>query len=233
MKAFNSRRRSLRWARPMGVAGVLITATMVFSVAAHAEPHEGSGHHPIGGHPGGGHAWAGAGMSQPGYASNAGYAVHASGGHYWYQGGHWYHPYGGRWIIGGPPFGAFVPWLPWGYSTLWVSGTPYYYYNNAYYVYRNPDTGYEVVPPPEGAAAAQEGGPGPESDNVFAYPRNGQSAEQQATDRYECHKWANEQTGYDPTQAGGGVSGSDAATKRSDYFRAMMSCLEGRGYSAR
>jgi len=36
---------------------------------------------------------------------------------------------------------------------------------------------------------------------VFAYPRNGQSQEQQKRDRFECHEWANGQTGVDPTRA--------------------------------
>ncbi len=39
-----------------------------------------------------------------------------------------------------------------------------------------------------GASLAQE----------FLYPKKGQSAEQQSTDKYECHQWAVEQTGFDP-----------------------------------
>jgi uncharacterized protein YcfJ len=35
----------------------------------------------------------------------------------------------------------------------------------------------------------------------FVYPQNGQSAEQQQQDEYECHAWAVQQTGYDPTSA--------------------------------
>ncbi len=36
---------------------------------------------------------------------------------------------------------------------------------------------------------------------VFAYPNAGQSSEQQARDRFECHQWAVSQTGFDPTTA--------------------------------
>lgn len=36
---------------------------------------------------------------------------------------------------------------------------------------------------------------------VFAYPAAGQSAEQQARDKYECHTWAVSQVGFDPTNA--------------------------------
>jgi hypothetical protein len=65
------------------------------------------------------------------------------------------------------------------------------------------------------------------------YPRSGQSAEQQARDRYECHRWAADQTGFDPTRPDGGVAVGDARAKRSEYFRAMTACLEGRGYSVK
>jgi hypothetical protein len=68
---------------------------------------------------------------------------------------------------------------------------------------------------------------------VYIYPQNGQSADQQSNDKYECHKWANSQTGYDPTQSSGGVSPDEAAEKRAAYQRAMRACLEGRGYSVR
>ncbi len=36
--------------------------------------------------------------------------------------------------------------------------------------------------------------------NVIAYPAQGQSADQQSRDRYECHLWAIQQSGFDPTQ---------------------------------
>ncbi len=34
----------------------------------------------------------------------------------------------------------------------------------------------------------------------FIYPAKGQSAEQQKKDEYECHQWAVQQTGFDPTK---------------------------------
>ena len=43
-----------------------------------------------------------------------------------------------------------------------------------------------------GSALAQE---------TFIYPTKGQSPEQQNRDRYECHTWAVQQTGFDPTKA--------------------------------
>ncbi|HEV2443233.1 MAG TPA: glycine zipper 2TM domain-containing protein [Steroidobacteraceae bacterium] len=50
-------------------------------------------------------------------------------------------------------------------------------------------------PPPPPAAYA---GP-PPNTTVYAYPQNGQSADQQSRDRYECSLWAVHQTGFDPS----------------------------------
>ena len=36
---------------------------------------------------------------------------------------------------------------------------------------------------------------------MFIYPAKGQSGEQQQKDEFECHQWALQQTGYDPTKA--------------------------------
>ena len=36
------------------------------------------------------------------------------------------------------------------------------------------------------------------AQEVFAYPKAGQSQQQQAQDRFECHQWAVGQTGYNP-----------------------------------
>lgn len=85
-----------------------------------------------------------------------------------------------------------------------------------------------MTSPPEGAPATTAPPVNPE---LFAYPRNGQSQEQQSRDRYECHKWASGQSGFDPTQPLGGVAASEADARRGDYQRAEKTCLEGRGYS--
>lgn len=62
-------------------------------------------------------------------------------------------------------------------------------------------------------------------------PQNGQTQDKQWADRYECHNWSKSQSGYDPTQPGGGVPASEAATRRDGYRRSMAACLEARGYS--
>ena len=175
------------------------------------------------------------------------YVVAHGGEHFYYSGGVWYAPRGPSFVVVGPPVGVFVPVLPPFYTTVWFGGVPYYYANNTYYVYGG-EQGYEVVEAPGDPSAAIAGpqgpeypgapppaanGPPPEGEDLFIYPQNGQSPDQQATDRYECHKWAASQSGFDPTQAGGGVAPDQTVAKGADYRRAMRACLEGRGYSVR
>lgn len=52
-----------------------------------------------------------------------------------------------------------------------------------------------VTPPPRTVAV-----PAPPPQRVFVYPANGQSPEQTERDRYECHVWAVQQTGVDPSR---------------------------------
>lgn len=149
---------------------------------------------------------------------------------YWYGGGVWYRPYGARYVVVAPPLGVFVSVLPSFYSTLWFGGVPYYYANDTYYLWREPQRAYEVVAPPQGAATAAAD---PVAEDIFVYPREGQDEEQLAFDRYECHRWASDETGFDPTQPWGGVSEDRAGALRDAYLRAMTACLEGRGYTVR
>jgi len=67
----------------------------------------------------------------------------------------------------------------------------------------------------------------PPSDELFAYPRNGQSEEQQRKDGGDCQQWAAAQTGFAPH------SSENLVEKRNEYFRAQVACLEARGYSVR
>jgi len=133
-----------------------------------------------------------------------------------------------------------VPVLPVGYTTVYYSGVPYYYANDAYYTWVPAENQYEVVAPPGDESAAQMQPP-PDAvppparggDDFFVYPKNGQSDDQQAQDKFECHKWASQQSGFDPTLSGGGVPPDQNASARSSYNRAMIACLEGRGYSVK
>jgi hypothetical protein len=151
-------------------------------------------------------------------------------GRYWFNGGNWYRWRDGVWVVSPAPAGLFVPWLPPNFTTVWWNGIPYYYANDTYYVWDDAQRAYEVVDPPNGVDATGTT-QAPASDQIFVYPNNGQSSEQQAKDRYECYRWAVDQTGFDPTVGGGGVAPENAVTKRNDFFRAQVSCLDGRGYS--
>lgn len=150
---------------------------------------------------------------------------------YYYSGGVWYVPRGPRFVVVTPPVGVFVPVLPPFYTTVWFGGIPYYYADDTYYVWRDSDQGYEVVDPPTDHTSAST--EAPVSDEDYVYPRNGQSEAQTAQDRYDCHRWAVSQTGFDPTQSGGGVPPDQTASRRTEYHRAFAACLDGRGYSVR
>jgi hypothetical protein len=121
--------------------------------------------------------------------------------------------------------------LPPYYSTVWFGGIPYYYADNVYYTWQPDQNGYAVVDPPDNAEQPSLPPEAPQGsvDDPIIYPKNGQTKEQQAADQFECHTWAKTQTGFDPTQPAGGVSG-DPDRSRSSYNRAKAACLQGRGY---
>jgi hypothetical protein len=162
-----------------------------------------------------------------------GYHPYFYGGRpFYFYGGVWYAPGGPGFVVVRPPVGLVIGVLPPFYSTVWIGGVPYYYADDVYYTWDPAQNGYVVVDPPANAdqpsappAAAQE--------DLIIYPKNGQPTEQQAADRYECHRWAKGQTGFDPTEAGGGVPAADNQQGRSAYNRAMAACLTARGYEVK
>ena len=143
------------------------------------------------------------------------------GSNYFFHGGVWFRPYGGRFVVIAPPLGVIVPLLPLAYVTLSIAGAPYYYANGAYYS-PVPGQGYAVVAPPPGADAVQPAPPPPPPKALpdpIIYPRNGQSASQTEADRQECNRWATTQ----PTAL------ADATV----FQRAVAACMDGRGYTVR
>jgi hypothetical protein len=187
-----------------------------------------------------------------GFAGRPAYVGHSGYGYGYGRGGFgWHRPYwgGGYWHGGYWPrayYGWSYPWflgvLPAVYATYWWGGIPYYYANDVYYTWNTGQNGYVVTDPPpidngSSDSSSGDGGyasadPGSNSiasgsPDVYAYPKSGQSDEQQSTDRYECHKWAVAQSGFDPTHT------SQASGNSADYRRAMTACLDGRGYSAK
>jgi hypothetical protein len=107
----------------------------------------------------------------------------------------------------------FLAVLPAACVTYWWAGVPYYYYDNAYYVWSPAEEGYVVTDPPPAIGDDSANARGADVD-LYAYPKNGQSDELQVQDRRECEQWAGTQAGV-------------------DYRRAVAACLEGRGYSVR
>lgn len=153
------------------------------------------------------------------------------GGSYYFHGGVWYRPQGPRYVVVRPPVGIVVPFLPPFYTTIWVHGAPYYYADDIYYSWLPERHAYVVTDPP---ADAETTATTPESEaEIYVYPQHNQSSDQQATDRYECHRWASDQSGYDPTQPPSGIDAKTATSKRADYRRAETACLQGRGYSVK
>jgi hypothetical protein len=59
---------------------------------------------------------------------------------------------------------------------------------------------------------------------LYVYPAAGQSESQLSEDRYQCHVWAADQSGHDPTLGAGRRSEAE------DYTRAFTACMEGRNY---
>lgn len=149
---------------------------------------------------------------------------------YYYYGGIWYLYSGVYFSVTVPPVGITVPILPPYYTTIWVGGVPYYYANGVYYVWQPVQRVYIVTDPPPASSVSEEQ---TEPKKLFIYPKEGQSEEQQAKDRYQCHGWAVTQSGFDPTRAGGGVPVEQYVGKRDEYHRAMKACLEARGYSVK
>jgi hypothetical protein len=167
-----------------------------------------------------------------------GYRPYFHGGRplYFYD-GVWYAPVRRGFVVVRPPIGMYVPVLPRYHSTVWLGGIPYHYADDTFYRWEPATETYQVVPPPSGAgrlADVAHAAPAElTGDSFFAYPNDGQTSEQQAADRYECHAWSKNQTGFDPTEPGGGVASDQNNTKRTEYDRAMSACLEGRRYSVR
>jgi hypothetical protein len=226
---------SFRGLRVLGaalLAGVLISAP----THSYAAGHFGGGGGHVGGfggfHGGGAHGYGG---------YRGGYGGFRGGYGYGYRGGYW-GGYGWGW--GWPGYGLFLATLPLYYSTLWWDGLPYYYADDNYYVWNGAVGQYQSVPPPPIANQAANQGPyqgtypgggmAPGNSTLYAYPKNGQSEEQQARDRQECRGWAATQgVPSGAASASPGATGAGPPPNPGDNLRAQAACLEGRGYSVR
>ncbi len=180
-----------------------------------------------GGRPGGG--WGSGPRWQPGYRVNnipAGrWRVPHGGIDYYYADGYWYRPYGPSYIVVTPPYGVRVRTLPSYAEQLWIGSALYFIAAGTYYLYEADRQEYVVASPPV-QVTSNNGWQGNGYD-VVAYPANGQSQAQQAQDRYDCHRWAVNQSGFDPSQA----TYAPTANVADVYRRSLGACLAGRGYS--
>jgi len=162
----------------------------------------------------------------PGYRS-----YYWGGSPYYNYRGSWYRPYGGSYLSIGAPYGLFVSSLPPSYSTVWIGGNRYFVADDSYYLYDSSRSGYVLTQSPydgERLTTASTAEPEAVRDPVlFVYPTKGQSEKQQADDRYECHRWAVTQTGYDPVDA------EYRPEQHAQYDRAITACLTGKGYSVK
>jgi hypothetical protein len=120
--------------------------------------------------------------------------------------------------------GWWVPWAVLGGAAILTA--PYYYapyYSPPPVIIREQPPVY-IQPSPAVTPLSTE--------RIFVYPRQGQSEELQAKDRYECHSWAVSQTSYDPTHPSAAeMTEARLNQMRADYQRAQGACLDGRGYT--
>ena len=245
-----------------GLVAITAVLALAAAGNALAGPGGGGGGHGGGGHGGGGgggHAAGGGGFHGGGGGyRGGGYGGYRGGGYRGGYGGHGY--YGGRYYGGwhgyyggygwrggwgccGFGLGWYLPVLPFGYATYYWGGVPYYYADNYYYTWDSAAGQYQAVEPPDGLTATPSSNPAPGVSSpaggppgtwtdLFAYPKGGQSLEQQTKDRDECHKWAVSQTGFDPAQPPSSDA-REAMAKREGYLRAEGACLEARNYSVK
>lgn len=163
---------------------------------------------------------------RPGYVVNTvppgHYRVPYRGADYFFNDGYWYRPYGSRYVVVAPPYGVRVRYLPSYAEQVWIGSVGYFLVAGTYYLWQAGSQDYEVVAPPVAQPAMAQAG-----YDVVAYPIYGQGPDQQSRDRYECHRWAAEQSGFDPASA----SYAPPADVADNYRRALGACLSGRGYS--
>ncbi len=153
--------------------------------------------------------------------------VNVNRSRYYYGRGAFYRPYQSGYVVVRAPIGARVRSLPYGYFSFSLSSGRYFYGAGNYYLWEPLRSEYVVVDAPQGAPAPTQAAASEASTELFAYPKQGQSEEQTDRDRYECHLWAVQQSGFDPSEPG------ERVAMIPDYRRAMTACLEGRGYSVR
>jgi hypothetical protein len=123
---------------------------------------------------------------------------------------HWHH--GGPYVSFGYSYG-----YPWGYRP---------FYDRFYdpWFYPGVGVGVRIDHTRDRDARTADRGAEQKALKMYVYPAAGQSAEQLSKDRYDCHVWASDQSGYDPTLGAGKKDDAES------YTRAFTACMEGRNY---
>jgi hypothetical protein len=118
-------------------------------------------------------------------------------------------------------YGFHHPYVSFGY------GYPYYGYHRPFGYHYYPYSfggGVHVGSRYPARRARTERGGEQRALKMYVYPAAGQSEEQTAEDRYQCHVWASDESDFDPTLGAG--SRDDAE----NYTRAFTACMEARDY---
>ena len=175
-----------------------------------------------------GNGWGPGPQYRPGYQverfPSQHWQVPYRGQNYYFSGGYWYRPQGPRYIVVHPPYGIRVGFLPDYAREVWFGSTLMFLAAGAYYAYQPATRDYIVVQPP---ANYQQ--PASNDYEMVAYPINGQSPAQIGQDRYDCYRWAVEQSDFDPAKA----TYAPAPQVVQTYRQAQGSCLSSRGYQVR
>jgi hypothetical protein len=114
-------------------------------------------------------------------------------------------------------------WTFWPSFTFGYGFAPY-----PYYAPYGPRIGVGVHVAPVAPPPPVQTAPAPQRAlKLYVYPAAGQSEAKTADDRYQCHVWAADESGHDPTLGAGGRDEAEG------YTRAFTACMEGRGYVVR
>ena len=105
---------------------------------------------------------------------------------------------------------------------VWIGSALFFLAAGAYYSYEASTQQYVVVEPPAASPPPQAGN----DYNVLAYPVRGQSPQQINQDRYDCYRWAVQQSGFDPAA----MTYPPAPEVVQTYRQAQGGCLSSRGY---
>jgi len=145
---------------------------------------------------------------------------------YFYASGVFYSYIGSDYVVVRAPIGAYIDVLPAGFVAFTLGLATYYYINDTYYSWDEARENYVVVEKPDGAEQAMEA---ETTGRLFIYPNKSQSEEQQAKDRYDCHRWAVNSSHVDPTEEDIQLTDQE----RSNYKRAISACLVAKDYTVK